>query len=149
MNKKHFESLENMYLTAPVNQYYRPSISVSQGLSKITMNLQESMHHSAGMVHGSVYFKMLDDAAFFAANSLEEEFFVLTSSFTIYLTRPMALGSVMAVGTVVNQSRTQWIVEAIAYHQEKEVARGSGVFVKSRMKLQGANGYQSSAATRS
>ena len=141
MNIKHYKSLQNMYLAAPVNQYYRPSIEVSKGQAEITMDLQESMHHSAGMVHGSVYFKMLDDAAFFAANSLEEEFFVLTSSFTVYLTRPMSLGSVTAIGKVVNQSRTQWIVESIVYYKEKEVARGSGVFVKSKLQLLGADGY--------
>ena len=139
----HYSSLESMYLAAPINQYYQPVIDVNEGQAKITINLKESMHHSARMVHGSVYFKMLDDAAFFAANSLEEEFFVVTSSFTTYLTRPMVLGSCMAVGNVVNQSRTQWIVESIAYHQGKEVARGSGVFVRSKMKLIGALGYNS------
>ena len=140
-NQLHYTSLENMYLAAPINQYYQPTIQVSEGQAKIMIDLKESMHHSAGMVHGSVYFKMLDDAAFFAANSLEDEFFVLTSSFTTYLTRPITLGSFTSIGNVVNRTRTQWIVESIAYHQGKEVARGSGIFVRSKMKLVGALGY--------
>jgi acyl-coenzyme A thioesterase PaaI-like protein len=36
-------------------------------------------HHSIHAVHGSVYFKALDDAAFFAVNSLVEDVFVLTA----------------------------------------------------------------------
>ena len=37
------------------------------------------MFHAAGAGHGTIYFKMLDDAAFYAANSMVEEQFVLTT----------------------------------------------------------------------
>ena len=86
----HFRALENMYAAAPINKIYEPTLTVSKGAAEIKIELSEQYHHSGGAVHGSVYFKMLDDAAFFAANSYETEVFVLTTSFTIYLTRPVS-----------------------------------------------------------
>ena len=133
---EHFKALENMYLAAPVNKYYQPKIKVSDSTSEISITLKESMYHSAGAVHGSVYFKLLDDSAFFAANSLEKEFFVLTSSFTTYLLKPVIDGELTAVGKVVSTSRSQWIVESVVCYHGSEVARGSGVFVRGKYPLQ-------------
>lgn len=81
----HFRALEHMYAAAPINQIYEPILTVSEGAAEIEIELSKQYHHSGGAVHGSVYFKMLDDAAFFAANSYETEVFVLTTSFTTYL----------------------------------------------------------------
>jgi acyl-coenzyme A thioesterase PaaI-like protein len=60
--------------------------------------------HAAHAVHGSVYFKALDDAAFFAVNSLVTDVFVLTASYNLYLTRPVTEGALRAVGRVVHRS---------------------------------------------
>jgi uncharacterized protein (TIGR00369 family) len=139
---QHYQSLQNMYLTAPINQLYQPTITVTEGSAAISIQLQEAYHHSAGAVHGSVYFKMLDDAAFFAASSLEAEFFVLTASFTTYLVRPVATGIMRSEGRVVNQSKTQFIAESIAYNaQNKVIARGNGLFVRGKHRLKDASGY--------
>ncbi len=43
----------------------------------------ESYSYSAGAAHGTIYFKMLDDAAFYAANSMVSEHFVLTTQFNL------------------------------------------------------------------
>ena len=138
----HFIALQNMYLAAPINEFYRPSIKVSDGEATIEMDVSEKLFHSAGAVHGSVYFKMLDDAAFFAANSLEREVFVLTTSFTTYLTRPISSGRLRSVGRVVDRNRSQLIAEAVVSDSEgNEVGRGSGVFVRSKLPLIEARGY--------
>ena len=144
MNKdKHYLALENMYLAAPINTIYKPRINILEGQSEIEIELNEGYFHAAGAVHGSVYFKMLDDSAFFAANSLEREVFVLTTSFTVYLTRPVSSGSMRAVGKVVNSTKSQFIAESVAYNSEgKEIARGSGVFVRGKFKLAEALGYK-------
>lgn len=144
MNKnEHFSALENMYLAAPINIIYNPRINVSEGQSEIEIELSDKYYHAAGAVHGSVYFKMLDDAAFFAANSLESEVFVLTTSFTIYLTRPISSGTMKAVGKVVNSTKSQFIAESITYNSEgKEIARGNGIFVRGKYKLSEALGYK-------
>ncbi|WDP84502.1 MAG: PaaI family thioesterase [Desulfobacter sp.] len=139
----HFRALENMYASAPINEIYKPVLSVSKGKAEIKMALSEQFFHSAGAVHGSVYFKMLDDAAFFAANSYETKVFVLTTSFTTYLTRPVSKGRLKAVGKVVNKNKSQFIAQSVVYDEKSnEIGRGSGVFVKSKMALAQAKGYK-------
>ncbi|MDY0362481.1 MAG: PaaI family thioesterase, partial [Desulforegulaceae bacterium] len=89
---------------------------------------------SGNFVHGSVIFKMLDDSAYFAANSLEHEYFLVTTAFTTYITRPVSTGFIKAYGTVVNKNKSQFISEAVLYDsEENEIARGSGVFVRSKL----------------
>ena len=45
----------------------RASTSPKAGRSEIRFTVDESLH-AAGAAHGTIYFKMLDDAAFYAAN---------------------------------------------------------------------------------
>jgi uncharacterized protein (TIGR00369 family) len=142
MSNPHFEALERMYLAGPINRFYAPTIRIKTGEATIEIALAEKFHHSAGAVHGSVYFKMLDDAAFFAAQSLETKVFVLTATFTTYLIRPVSTGRLRSIGKVVSRSLTQFIAEAIVYDaHDKEIGRGSGVFVKGRPPLIQASGY--------
>ncbi|WNC68637.1 PaaI family thioesterase [Thalassotalea nanhaiensis] len=140
--KSHFEKLKSMYAAAPINKIYSPVMDVSKGEAVIEIELSEQYHHSAGGVHGSVYFKMLDDSAFFAANSLENEFFVLTTSFTTYITRPVASGKMKAIGKVVNKNKTQFIAESVVYDTDgREIGRGNGIFVRGKLPLVDATGY--------
>ena len=140
--ESHYRALEKMYLAAPINKIFLPKIQVAEGEIEIEIDVSQDHFHSAGALHGSVYFKMLDDAAFFAANSYSTDVFVLTTSFTTYLTRPVSSGVIKSVGRVVNMNRTQWITEAVAYNDGKEIARGSGVFVKGKFPLRDALGYE-------
>jgi uncharacterized protein (TIGR00369 family) len=131
-----------MYAAAPINKFYNPVMQVSEGEAIIEIKLSEKYHHPAGGVHGSVYFKMLDDSAFFAANSLEENFFVLTTSFTTYITRPVSSGKMKAIGRVVNKNNTQFIAESVVYDSEgREIGRGNGIFVKGKFPLFDAADY--------
>ena len=141
-NELHYRKLERMYLSAPLNDFYRPTIRVGRGRSEISIPVKEALFHAAGAVHGSVYFKMLDDAAWFAVNSLLTDEFVLTTTFTVYFTRPVSSGAIRSVGCVVNEARSRWIAEAVAYDaEEREIGRGSGSFVKSGRKLGPDLGY--------
>lgn len=139
---EHYSALVSMYKAAPVNAFYRPEMVVSKGEAEIEIEISEKHFHSAGAVHGSVYFKMLDDAAFFAANSLESEYFVLTTSFTTYLTRPVSSGKLKSVGKVVNSNKSQFIAESVVYDEQgREIGRGNGVFMRGKMRLVDALGY--------
>jgi uncharacterized protein (TIGR00369 family) len=139
----HFKRLEAMYQAAPLNDFYKPIMSVSEGQAEITIDIHSKFFHAAQAVHGSVYFKMLDDAAYFAANSLETEYFVLTTSFTTYLTKPISSGKMTAIGKVVNKNRSQIIAEAVVYNAKgKEIGRGNGLFVRSKNRLIDIPGYQ-------
>jgi uncharacterized protein (TIGR00369 family) len=138
----HFVALENMYLAAPISALYHPTIEISDSEATIEVEVVEKFFHSAGGLHGSVYFKLLDDAAFFAANSLERDVFVLTTSFTTYLTRPVSSGTIRSVGRVVNRNKSQFIGESVLHDSEgNEIGRGSGVFVRSRVPLKETRGY--------
>jgi len=140
---EHHKSLKKMYLSAPVNEIYNPKIQVDNGTAEIEIEVNEKYFHSAGAVHGSVYFKMLDDAAFFAVSSLEKNVFVLTTSFTTYITKPVSKGIMRAQGKVVNQNKTQFIAEAVVFDAEgNELGRGNGIFVKSKIPLGTAIGYK-------
>ena len=141
-DREHLRALERMYLAAPINAIYNPTIAVSEEKSEISIVVTPKLFHAAGAVHGSVYFKMLDDAAFFAANSIVPTRFVLTTAFTTYLTRPVSSGRITAVGTVVNATKSQIIAEAVLRNDAgKEIGRGNGIFVRGKIRLADAMGY--------
>lgn len=141
-DQRHWQGLERCYIAAPINAIYRPTISIGEGVASIRIGLSENLHHAAFAVHGSVYFKMLDDAAFFAANSMEPGVFMLTTSFTTYLTRPVSEGIMRAEGRLVNRNRTQMVAESVVYNEDgREIGRGSGLFVRSGIALVDVPGY--------
>ena len=138
----HFEALERMYLAGPINRLYGPEIAVSEGAAVIEMNVSEDFFHAGGSLHGSVYFKMLDDAAFFAANSLEREVFVLTASFSTRFRRPVTGGRLRAVGRVTEAGGSRYRADSELFDESgAPVAEGSGVFARSRIALVDAMGY--------
>ena len=142
--EEHYRRLESMYAAAPINAFFKPRIHVQEGCAEIEIDVLEKYFHAAGAVHGSVYFKMLDDAAFFASSSYEPEVFVLTTAFTTYLTRPVSSGVIKAIGRVVNKTRSQFIAEAVLQDADgSEIGRGSGIFVRGKIKLCDALGYGS------
>ena len=142
-NEEHYRKLERMYLSAPINQYYAPEIHISEGQAQVTIPVRRDFFHAADAVHGAVYFKLLDDSAFFATNSLVEDVFVLTVSFNVYFTRPISEGVMKATGKVVQASRRLIIAESIVVDSEEhEIARGSGTFLRSKIELTEEIGYK-------
>ncbi len=139
----HFRRLETMYHSGPVNAYYDPKLEVSKGSAVITMGVNPSFFHAANALHGSVYFKALDDAAYFAVNSIVEEYFVLTVSFNIHLLRPVTKGTLRAEGTLVSRSRNLFVAESVLYLDgDRQVARGSGSFMRSNTRLSDVDSYK-------
>lgn len=139
----HFKKLENMYLGARCNEYYDPKIKISEGGAEIIIPIREELFHAAGATHGSVYFKAMDDAAFFAVNSLVKDVSVLTVSFHVQFIRPIASGEMRAVGKVIYHSNRFYFAESIVYDSKnREIARGSGNFVKSSIPLTEQIGYK-------
>jgi uncharacterized protein (TIGR00369 family) len=139
----HFRALERMYHEAPCNESLDPTLSIEAGRATVEFGVDESTHHAAGGMHGSYYFKALDDAAFFAVNSIVEDVFVLTTGFDLNLERPVSGGVVHAEGAVVNANPNQLLATAVAQDGEgREIARGTGRFAKSRIELDGEVGYE-------
>lgn len=141
--EEHFQKLENMYLGARCNDYYQPKIQISKGTAKVIIPVDKKFFHAAKAVHGSVYFKIMDDAAFFAANSLVTDVSLLTVSFNINFIRPITSGEMKAVGKVIYHSGKYFFSESIIHDlKEREIARGSGNFVKSAVPLNEEMGYK-------
>lgn len=140
---EHFRKLENMMHSAPFVQWTGARATIEKGRPEIRLPVREEMFHAAHALHGSLYFLALDNAAFFAVNSLVEDVFVLTAGFTVYLTRPVTKGELTAVGTVVAPGMRQFVAEAVLRDErEREVARGSGIFVRGRTPLSPDIGYR-------
>jgi uncharacterized protein (TIGR00369 family) len=134
-----------MYLTkASINDYFNPSIAIGDGEAEIRIEVDPKFFHAAGAVHGTVYFKALDDAAFFAANSVVEDVFVLTTNFNIQLLRPVTEGTLIATGTLVSATRNLLIADAVLEDEKgRLLGRGTGSFMRSKMLLVDVPGYAS------
>ena len=145
MTEHHFNKLRNMSLQANINTmiFDTTTCTISQKKSEISLNITEKYFHALGAIHGSVYFKLLDDASFFAVNSIVEDVFVLTTSFNINLIRPADQGLIKAVGKLKYKSRDLFVAESILYNEDgKEIAFGTGNFVKSKILLSEDIGYK-------
>ncbi len=143
MSELHFRKLEKMYLSAPINRFFRPEIRIDSGRAEVRIPIRPELVHAARAAHGAVYFKAADDAAFFAASSLVEDAFVLTSSMNLYLLRPIAEGTLTSRATVVHQARSGLIAEAILTDdRDRQVGRASGTFARGRTPLTEDIGYR-------
>ncbi len=143
IDSDHYRKLERLYLEAPTNLYYNPLIEISQGAATIRIPFRPEFLHAAQAVHGSVYFKALDDAAFFAANSVVKEVFVLTASFTLDFLRPLSEGAMTAIGRVLQVSRRRILAEADLFDErDRVIALGRGSFMRSSIQLGPEVGYK-------
>ena len=157
--RRHWRAIEAMYAQAPVQGPHRHKVTVPcDGEAVCAGPVLPEFFHTAGALHGSVLFKMLDDACFFAAQSYDRKDFVGTVSFTTNLLRPVARGSLVAHGKVVNRSRNAVLCEAKLYNEfeskdgerdRKLVGTGGGTFQKmARMPLDRVPGYDRAMAAK-
>jgi acyl-coenzyme A thioesterase PaaI-like protein len=139
----HFRALERLYAAAPINAIFPSTLEiVSPGLARIRFAIEPTVFHAGGAAHGTSYFKMLDDAAFYAANSLVSDRFLLTTAFNLFLTRPLGTGPVIAEGRWISGRRRVFVAEARLIDADgSEAARGTGTFMRSRISLSTLPGY--------
>ena len=141
---EHYVRLTKMYKAARINDrvFINSEMMLGKGTCELSLPLRPEYHHALNALHGAVYFKLLDDSAFFAAQTMESEYFIVTSSFNIQLIRPVVEGTVIAVGTVRNRSRNLLIAESrLMDERGREIAFGTGNFMKSSNRLTDADGY--------
>ena len=140
----HFRALESLYAAEPINRLFESTLEISApGIARIHFTIDERYFHAGGAAHGTSYFKMLDDAAFYAANSLVTDRFLLTTAFNLLFTKPLKAGPVIAEGRWVSGQRRVFVAEARLIDGEgEEAARGTGTFMRSRIPLSGLPGYR-------
>jgi uncharacterized protein (TIGR00369 family) len=144
MNQEHYSKLERMYLKANINRsiFDTTTIRIYPNGAEIGLVIAEKYFHALGAIHGSVYFKLLDDAAFFAVSSSVEDVFVLTTSFNLNIVRPASAGLLKAVGEIRYKSENLFVAESrLLNEQGKEIAFGTGNFAKSKIALSEKIGY--------
>ena len=139
----HWRALESLYASAPVNRLFESRLTITgEGRSEIRFLVEEKHYHAAGAAHGTIYFKMLDDAAFYAANTLVTDRFLLTTSFNLLFSRPVKSGEVIAEGRWISGRRRVLVAESRLVDAEgEEIGRGTGTFQRSRIALSGLPGY--------
>jgi len=139
----HFRALERLYASAPINRLFESQLKlVETGESRIDFMVAGTAFHAAGAAHGTLYFKMLDDASFYAANSLVSDRFLLTTAFNLHFTKPLTVGPAFAEGRWISGRRRVFVAEArIVDSTGEECARGTGTFLRSHIALSGLPGY--------
>ena len=139
----HWRALEGLYASAPINDLFDSTLRIAEeGRAGIRFTVDQRHYHAAGAAHGTVYFKMLDDAAFYAANTLVTDRFLLTTSFNLHFTRPVRQGPVTAEGRWISGRRRVLVAESRLIDSEgEEIGRGTGTFQRSRIALSSLAGY--------
>jgi uncharacterized protein (TIGR00369 family) len=141
----HYRKLERMYLSAPINRqvYNGIEINISHEKAVIRLAVDPKLFHAANAIHGSVYFKLLDDGAFFAVNSVVQDVFVYTVSFNVQLLRPVSSGIITSTGELKFKSNNLFIADSILVDEKnKLVGKGTGSFMRSRIELGENIGYK-------
>lgn len=140
----HFLCLQSLFENAPVSRLYGARAIVGEGTATVAFRARPEFMHAAGGVHGSAYFRALDDAAFFAANSLEHDYLLATLQFNIQFLRPCRGGGTLtATGTLTHQSGRIFFARAELRGEHGQLlATGAGIFTRSGVPLSGEIGYR-------
>ena len=140
----HLRALEALYAAAPINGLFESRMALPEpGRSEIRFTVSDETFHAAGAAHGTLYFKMLDDAAFYAANGVVSDRFLLTTAFNPHFTKPRTHGEAIAEGRWISGKRRVFVAEArIVDSTGEECARGTGTFLRSHIGLASLKGYR-------
>ena len=134
-----------MYLGCPINQSMYPSTQASFDPEEASISLQvnPSQFHAMGAAHGSVYFKLIDDASYFAAQAHVTNEYLLTVSMNINFTRPVTGGRIVCRGNVIHKGRRILVAEAEIKDAEGNLlAAGRGTFMPSGKPFSADFGYR-------
>ena len=139
----HWRGLESLYASAAINQTFASRLEIpGEGRARILFDVRPEVFHAGGAAHGTIYFKMLDDAGFYAANTFVTDRFLLTTAFNAHFTKPVREGRVTASGVWISGRRRVLVAESRLVDEEgDEIGRGTGTFMRSRIPLSGLEGY--------
>ncbi|OEK06549.1 PaaI family thioesterase [Roseivirga misakiensis] len=143
MSLEHYRNLENMFHAAPIQKILSGAeMKVSEGKATYKLAIKQDYFHAAEAMHGAIYFKMLDDAAYFAAASMESTYFLLTKTYNIEFIRPVLIDQLIAVGEIISVEENRFLSKSsIQNSARKVVATGEGIFVRSKKLLANQGGY--------
>lgn len=130
------DSLATLYVNHPMHDHLHLDLTVKKGESTLAMDVHPSCLNLVGTLHGSLYFKLMDDACFFAALSMNHHAFVATATFTIHYFTPVSSGRLTAKASVVEQMNSKYMCECVIVDQDTtKIGYGSGLFVAPKVPL--------------
>ncbi len=128
----HFERLEKMYLSDDRNERDDAGIRIQEGESEIVTPIHRQHFRSDGSLDNTICFKLLDDAASLAVNSVVQDVLVRAESFNVRYAHVTPTGELAARGRLLGLSEDQYLAESVVVDSEgREVCRAAGAFVKS------------------
>ena len=104
-----------------------PSIDISESAAVIEMKVNPNYFHAGKILHGSIYFKMLDDSGVFCCSVYCERLFVVTSNFNIYFFRPIVEDYLIAKGSVISRSKNIVTVESKLFNSTWKICASGSV----------------------
>jgi len=134
-----------MYLGCPINRAMYPSTlaEFTGEAAFISLEVDPDQFHAMGAAHGSIYFKLIDDAAYFAAQAHVEDSYLLTVSMNLNITRPVTGGRIECRGQVLHRGRRMLVAEAELLNGDGHLlATGRGTFMPSGKPLEPGFGYR-------
>jgi len=141
--QKHYDGLEKMHLKSPINDLIKSKINISQGKAQVNFKNSIAMRDALGNIHNAYIFMGLEEAAFFAANSLIEDVLVSNKSFELIFSKPTKSVELIAKGKFEEKSMGNYIISAELYDQdEKLIAKAKGIFRRSKNLLEDIKNYQ-------
>lgn len=109
----------------------------------ISLEVDRTQFHAMGAAHGSIYFKLIDDAAYFAAQVYVEDCYLLTAGMNINFTRSAISGVIECRGKMVYRGRNMLVAEAeITDAKGHLLATGRGTFMRSEKPFEANFGYR-------
>lgn len=132
-----------MYRSAPLHKSYEGiDILVEKEKATVLLEVNENHHHAGGSMHGSVYFKILDDAAYFSLQSIIQDYFIVTTQFNIQLFRPVISGQLKAIGKIDMMTKDLYSASSVLFDAKgRKLGQGNGQFMKSKVKLEEVDSY--------
>lgn len=143
MDNTHLKKLENLFLSANIQQLF-PGIQIEilADATNISWSVTPSHFHGGNALHGASYFKLLDDAAYFAAAAQHTTNFLVTATYTIKFLKPIQSGLITAKGMVTQSGSKRYSSESRLFNEQGELlAEGFGIFVPTTTPWTSLSGY--------
>ena len=119
------------YLKHPMHHNLNMNVELGNKSATIQLTIHDSIINLVGIVHGAIYFKLIDDACFFAALSAKKSNFVATSNMTIHYLTPASEGVLIAHAKMITKQGRKYLCECDIKDKEGTIyAYGSGSFVE-------------------
>jgi uncharacterized protein (TIGR00369 family) len=141
LGSDHHRLLERVYHAAPTNGLTPARLEVGHGWAELAMEPSGQHLQAVGAVHGMLVCKVLDETAFYAANSLVGDVFLTTSELSVRFLAPADPGGAAhARAEVVHAGRSSFVVDAWAWNaspggERRTYARATGTFVRTQVPL--------------